>query len=82
MSFFSKLRDRLTRSSSKIGAGLDEIVSDGAGEDRFDCVCGLFGVLNVLLGRRSEGYPDDPALLRWEGWVLGQTDQPLAAQPE
>ncbi|MFC3571243.1 signal recognition particle-docking protein FtsY [Paracoccus simplex] len=30
MSFFSKLRDRLTRSSSKIGDGLDEIVSEGA----------------------------------------------------
>ncbi len=28
MSFFSKLRDRLTKSSSKIGAGLDEIVGD------------------------------------------------------
>ncbi|WP_134727182.1 signal recognition particle-docking protein FtsY [Paracoccus luteus] len=28
MSFFSKLRDRLTRSSSQIGAGLDEIVAD------------------------------------------------------
>lgn len=60
----------------------DGFGADAAGEDRFDCVCGLFGVLNVLLGRRSEGYPDDPALLRWEGWVLGQTDQPLAAQPE
>ena len=33
MSFFSKLRDRMTRSSSKIGAGLDEIVSEGAGEE-------------------------------------------------
>ena len=30
MSFFSKLRDRLTRSSSKIGAGLDDIVAWGA----------------------------------------------------
>ena len=30
MSFFSKLRDRLTRSSSKIGAGLDDIVAEGA----------------------------------------------------
>lgn len=29
MSFLSKLRDRLTRSSSKIGAGLDDIVSEG-----------------------------------------------------
>ena len=59
----------------------DGFGTDRAAEDRFDCVCGLFGVLNVLLGRRSEGYPDDPALLRWEGWVLGQTDPPLAAQP-
>jgi hypothetical protein len=59
----------------------DGFGSDAAGEDRFDCVCGLFGVLNVLLGRRDEGYPGDPALLRWEGWVLGQTDPPLAPQP-
>lgn len=59
----------------------DGFGEDTAGEDRFDCVCGLFGVLNILLGRRSEGYPDDPALLRWEGWVLGQTDPPLAPQP-
>ncbi|MGZ3216963.1 signal recognition particle-docking protein FtsY [Paracoccus sp. T5] len=28
MAFFSKLRERLTRSSSKIGSGLDEIVGD------------------------------------------------------
>lgn len=30
MSFFSKLRDRLTRSSSKIGAGLDDLVKEGS----------------------------------------------------
>ena len=30
MSFFSKLRERLTRSSSKIGQGLDEIVAEPA----------------------------------------------------
>ncbi|MFN3525002.1 MAG: signal recognition particle-docking protein FtsY, partial [Paracoccus sp. (in: a-proteobacteria)] len=30
MAFFSKLRERLTRSSSKIGAGLDDIVGDDA----------------------------------------------------
>ena len=28
MAFFSKLRERLTRSSSKIGAGLDDIVGE------------------------------------------------------
>ncbi len=33
MSFFTKLRERLTRSSSKIGQGLDEIVADNAPSD-------------------------------------------------
>ena len=32
MSFFNKLRDRLTRSSNKLGEGLDAIVEDGAPE--------------------------------------------------
>jgi len=32
MSFFSKLRERLTRSSSRIGAGLDDLVGEGAAE--------------------------------------------------
>ncbi|GGH57524.1 signal recognition particle-docking protein FtsY [Frigidibacter albus] len=32
MSFFNKLRDRLTRSSSKLGEGLDAIVEEGAPE--------------------------------------------------
>lgn len=61
----------------------DGFGTDRAAEDRFDSVCGLFGVLNVLVGRRAEAYPDDPVLRRWEGWVLGQTDPPLgrAAPP-
>ncbi|MFV0293686.1 MAG: signal recognition particle-docking protein FtsY [Paracoccus sp. (in: a-proteobacteria)] len=32
MSFFSKLRERLTKSSSKIGQGLDNLVGDGSPE--------------------------------------------------
>ncbi|WBU61425.1 signal recognition particle-docking protein FtsY [Paracoccus albus] len=32
MSFFSKLRERLTKSSSKIGQGLDDLVGDGSPE--------------------------------------------------
>ena len=34
MSFFSKLRERLTRSSSRIGGGLEDIVSEGAVEEQ------------------------------------------------
>jgi fused signal recognition particle receptor len=33
MSFFKKLKDRLFRSSDKIGEGLDALVSDGAAQD-------------------------------------------------
>ena len=32
MSFFSKLRERLTKSSSKIGQGLDDLVGEGSPE--------------------------------------------------
>lgn len=42
------------------------------GEDPFDATVGLFGVLNVVLGRRACAVPDDPAVTRVEGWILGQ----------
>jgi hypothetical protein len=42
------------------------------GEDRFDCVLGLLGMLNVVLGRRAPDVPADPEIRRIEGWILGQ----------
>jgi hypothetical protein len=48
------------------GAGAD-------GEDRFDAVVGLLGMLNVVLGGRPSGEPDDPIVRRIEGWILGQS---------
>ncbi len=51
--------------------------TDAAGEDRIDCVFGVLGVIGVLAGRRPDQAPDDPAIRRWEGWVLGQTALPL-----
>jgi len=36
-------------------------------------VVGLLGMLNVVLGRRPSGEPDDPLVRRLEGWILGQT---------
>ncbi len=47
------------------GGGLD-------GEDRFDAVVGLFGMLNVVAGRRAPGEPDDPHIRHIEGWIFGQ----------
>jgi hypothetical protein len=45
---------------------------DGGGEDRFDAVVGLLGMVNVVQGGRPSGEPDDPAVIRIEGWILGQ----------
>jgi hypothetical protein len=36
-------------------------------------VVGLFGMLNVVLGRLPCGEPDDPVVRRIEGWILGQS---------
>ena len=42
------------------------------GEDRFDSVVALFSTLDVVLGHRSEGTPDDADVRSVEGWILGQ----------
>jgi hypothetical protein len=51
--------------------------ADAAGEDRFDSVIGLLGLIGVLDGARPDFVPADPWIRRWEGWVLGQTALPL-----
>lgn len=52
--------------------------ADAAGEDRFDCVIGLLGLIGVLDGLRPDFVPQDEAVRRWEGWVLGQGALPDA----
>ncbi|MEO8604681.1 MAG: hypothetical protein ABI629_19085 [bacterium] len=56
---------------------LEEQLGDGFGaradgEDRFDAVIGLFGMLNIVLGYRAAGGPPDEPARRVEGWILGQ----------
>jgi Protein of unknown function (DUF429) len=50
--------------------------ADAAGEDRFDSLIGLLGLIGVLDGARPDFVPEDPWVRRWEGWVLGQTALP------
>jgi hypothetical protein len=62
-------------------AALSEAITEGfgadaAGEDRFDCVIGLLGLVAVLDGDRPDWLPDDPWVRAWEGWVLGQAALP------
>lgn len=56
----------------------DGFGADAAGEDRFDSVIGLLGLIGVLDGQRPDFIPDDPVIRSWEGWVLGQTALPRA----
>lgn len=42
------------------------------GNDAFDAVIGLFGMLEVVLGYRATGEPIDKAVSDIEGWILGQ----------
>lgn len=58
--------------------GLAAEIGDGFGsgrdgEDRFDAVVGLFAFLNVALGHRPPGEPDDERTRMVEGWILGQS---------
>ncbi|BDG71442.1 hypothetical protein [Roseomonas fluvialis] len=56
----------------------DGFGADPAGEDRFDSVIGLLGLVGVLDGARADFVPHDDAVRRWEGWVLGQSALPVA----
>lgn len=53
---------------------VDAGFSAGAnGEDEFDAVIGLLGMIAVTTGRLPSGEPtDDPDVLRLEGWMLGR----------
>ncbi len=81
------LAEPLSRAMADLGATPDAAMraalaegfgADAAGEDRFDSLLGLLCVINVLVGRRPDGVPDDPWLRTWEGFVLGQTALPVA----
>jgi hypothetical protein len=54
--------------SSLIGEGFGPRAD---GEDAFDAVMGLFGMIAVVEGRRLEG-PSRRS--KWEGWILGQSE--------
>lgn len=61
----------------RLQSALADAIDDGfgansTGEDQFDAVIGLFGMLNVLLGRRAHGAPDDVVTRSIEGWIFGR----------
>ena len=57
---------------SMTAAIADGFGTSSDGEDRFDAAVGLFGMIEVVEGRRRERPPLEDEVLRWEGWILGQ----------
>jgi hypothetical protein len=60
-----------------VDAALQAAILDGFGpspdgEDPFDAVVGLVGMLNVLLGGRASGEPATADVRNIEGWIFGQ----------
>jgi hypothetical protein len=43
------------------------------GDDAFDAVVGLFGMIEVVTGRRQPGEPSEDSIRKVEGWILGQS---------
>lgn len=44
------------------------------GEDRFDAVVGLYGMINIVLGGRQFQEPILPVIQKVEGWIFGQAN--------
>lgn len=57
----------------------DGFGDDPAGEDRFDALLGLLGMVEVATGRRCDAPLEPSEITRWEGWILGQSANPSAA---
>ena len=71
------LLDWLAQRGHTQAPGLAAAIRDGfgahaSGEDQFDALVGLCGMLDVVEGHRAEGPPLEAQVGRWEGWVLGQ----------
>jgi hypothetical protein len=45
------------------------------GDDAFDAVVGLFGMIAVVTGRRQPGEPRENRVRKLEGWILGQVSE-------
>lgn len=63
-----------------LSSELREELEDGFGhradgEDRFDAVLGLCGMIEVATGHRADGAPYSDAVREWEGWIMGQAGQ-------
>lgn len=72
-----RIRDWADSRNVRLESGLENELGDGfgsdrSGDDRFDAVVGLFGMLDVVLGNLPSGEPRDDTT-QVEGWILGHS---------
>jgi hypothetical protein len=61
---------------SIVGMIMDGFGDDQNGEDRFDALIGLYGMINIILGNHPIGEPTHPQISKIEGWIFGQEQPP------
>lgn len=71
------------RRGVRLHSDLEQLIEHGfpMGDDAFDAVIGLFGMLEVVLGHRATGEPRDKQVRTIEGWILGQSADLTVATP-
>jgi hypothetical protein len=74
--FANRIKNWAFSNSVALSPDLVALVDNGfgtqaEGEDAFDAVMGLLGMIEVIEGRRPEGPMQSN---KWEGWILGQYD--------
>jgi hypothetical protein len=76
----SALLDWCSKHKIQLDASLAELIIDGfgpsaSGEDQFDAVVGLFGMINSLDGWGAENEPEADNLRLIEGWIFGMSQE-------
>jgi hypothetical protein len=78
----TKMLKWAARHGVRISSDVEKLISNGfgslpSGEDPFDATVGLFGMIEVVNGRRDEARRSMTFSKGGEGWILGQTDLAL-----
>lgn len=66
-------KHRVALSPALVNSLRDGFGASAEGEDRFDALLGLCGMIEVVDGRRPHGAPNDPQVRGFEGWIFGQS---------
>lgn len=82
-----RLHEWADRARVHLEPELEAEIQDGFGnrpdgEDRFDALIGLFGLLNLILGLRPLEEPQEEGLRGIEGWIFGQALKPSQGEKE